>query len=179
MAIANRVGILRFNERTKNLPLMLAIVPLRTVCDRTARHPPLTCGDISWVGCIVPGDALAVINSINAFGSAKVPAGAAARSPFYDANTDGTRVPDVLAIMNDAAARSRCKNEGKPTTCLGFSAVSSERHQTTFFVSVRPIAWPKNCRPGTAAGFTVYPSGREARAAERLGEVWGRAWAVL
>jgi hypothetical protein len=57
--------------------------------------------DVTGDGFITPGDALAVINHLNAFGSGAVPGSAAAGPPFYDTIPDNVIAPaDALAVIN-------------------------------------------------------------------------------
>ena len=50
---------------------------------------------------VAPGDALAIINFINAFGSGHVPANAVYGPPYYDTNADDSISPgDALAVIN-------------------------------------------------------------------------------
>jgi autotransporter-associated beta strand protein len=57
--------------------------------------------DVSGDGNIVAGDALEIINFINAFGAGPVPLSAAPEPPFYDVTGDNFIAPDdALAVIN-------------------------------------------------------------------------------
>jgi hypothetical protein len=57
--------------------------------------------DVTLDGHVVPGDALAIINYLNAFGPGPVPLGAVDSGPHYDVTGDGTVAPgDALAVIN-------------------------------------------------------------------------------
>jgi hypothetical protein len=58
--------------------------------------------DVNNDGMVVAGDALLIINHINAFGASGVPAIAQAGTPaFYDTNDDGSvAANDVLQVIN-------------------------------------------------------------------------------
>lgn len=61
--------------------------------------------DITGDGHIVAGDALAIINYINAYNSGPVPPNATAEPPYYDADNDGHIAPiDALLVINQINA---------------------------------------------------------------------------
>lgn len=70
----------------------------------TKPHPWLNAArplDVTADGHVVPGDALAIINQINAFGTGKLPTRSKFEAPYYDVNGDGSIAPnDALDVIN-------------------------------------------------------------------------------
>ena len=76
-------------------------------------HNTLDGLDVTLDGHVVPGDALAVINYLNAFGHGPVPRNAALGPPYYDTTGDDTVAPsDALAIINHINAFGAGEGEG-------------------------------------------------------------------
>jgi hypothetical protein len=82
--------------------------------------------DVTRDGFVVPGDALTVINDLNAFGSRAVPQSAAVGPPFLDVTRDNFIAPDdALAVINVINAR------GAAAPALPGAADFIERDRTT------------------------------------------------
>src|SRR5205807_772913 len=73
--------------------------------------------DVDHDGFIAPADALAIINSINAFGSRKLPSTRGASEPFLDRNGDGFVAPnDALDVINTINAGQSGEGESNQAT---------------------------------------------------------------
>src|SRR5258708_6681184 len=80
-------------------------------------------------GRVVAGDALEIINFINAFCSQPVPTDGRATGPYYDVNADGSVAPsDALDIIDHINAFGAGEGEGGEGSGLGVQG-SEQRGQ--------------------------------------------------
>ncbi|HMC10688.1 MAG TPA: dockerin type I domain-containing protein, partial [Pirellulaceae bacterium] len=79
-------------------------------------------------GHVVAGDALEIINFINAFGSKPVPTDGRATGPYCDVNADGSVAPnDALDVINAINAGQGGEGEGARSQGSGASSEQAPR----------------------------------------------------